>query len=500
MWQSNNIVIRQLGNFATIVKKVFTLTLLLLFTTIGLNAFDCCVRGSTPWLEMIRVGVPILPALSPPLNSTFPQPISGYQPNPDMGWQNTYQQESRFAETVAYTRFNWDSIHIAPNRYDWQELEKLQATANAVGGKFSFRIRPARPPQWGTGEAMPAWVEARGAPIFEDSRGTEPLYHSCVYLQYQAELVQALQAKYDGDPTLSFIDVGSYGQYGEWWTDQYNPTRGSLDWHARRRIVDMYLGGSGNRPCLDAFGRETKLSYSYGGFQQTQLIMPYTPWFADSLIYAMEQRTDVGIRHDSLGSVRHQRQYEDEIGDIVAQRWLTAPIVFEFSRHAANEGGLETAYQFANQMHTSILHDNLGGNGEDAGIQRILDRIGYQITIQEITYRSPAIAGKLFSLIIHLQNNGIAPPYRTYPLQIQLMNETGAVVVEQTTPMDTHRWLPDKEIAWRVDMILPAELPAGNYRINLTFIDPLTNLPAFQVANSGLDEQGWMPAGEVEVR
>jgi len=84
----------------------------------------------------------------------------------------------------------------------------------------------------------------------------------------------------------------------------------------------MYLGGKGTRPCVAADNQITQVAYNYPGFQQTQLIMPYTPWFADSLVYALSRRADIGIRHDALGSKKHQERYREEIGNWVAQRWL----------------------------------------------------------------------------------------------------------------------------------------------------------------------------------
>ncbi len=485
---------------STLVKKIWRFILSSVFILLGLNTVDCCIVGNTPILAMARVGVPQMPALSPPVVSSQPQPIDGYIPNPGMGWQNSWLGEPRFPESIIYLRFNWDTVHIASDRYDWTELDRAMAEARLDNIKVSFRVRPARPPKWGTGEAMPAWIEQLGAPIAESSSGSEPLYHSCIYLEEHGRFVEEMRRRFDGDNVVAFIDIGSYGQYGEWWSDQYDETKGSLDWHARRWIADMYLGGSARRPCLDPFGTEIEVAYDFIGFQKTQLIMPYTPWFEDSLLYALEKRADVGIRHDALGSERHQKQFRSEISTVVDQRWQDAPIVFEFANNADNSQELESAQSFAQEMHASIIHDNLEGRGNDEALIKILENVGYRLTLSSFQFRSPIQAGSLFSLVISLENKGIAPPYLDAQLGVRLRNEADETIFWSGMEVDSRKWLPDEEIVLRMDRMLPASMPAGGYTVELAFIDPVDELPLIRLANGGQNDEGWLDAGVVIIQ
>jgi hypothetical protein len=424
-----------------------------------------------------------------------------------MGWQDTQPTDPRFEETVTYKRFDWDILNPAEGVYDWSAIEAWRRIDSVRGsGQFSFRIRTARPPPWGEGQAMPAWLVERGAQIQEgDSdeegvRSTEPLYAGCLFLEAHGQFVDALRQKYDGDPDLAFIDIGSYGTYGEWDSEQYDDEPGSLDWHARRRIIDMYVGGRGTRPCLDADGKIRQVSYTYTGFQDARLVMPYTPWFSDSLTYALNRRLDIGIRHDALGSEKHQDRYEEEIGALVEQRWPLAPIVFEFTSKADTPAALHRARDFARKMHASFIHDNLGGHGQDDLIEAILADVGYRLVLHEMTYTSQLGPGEILSFEMAWENTGAAPPYYvTYPLVVSLTDSQGIPLLGGKLESDIREWLPGQPVELHGTLKIPGDFPAGEYALRMAFVDRFSGEPALNLAIAGRDEQGHYVIGPVEV-
>jgi hypothetical protein len=436
-----------------------------------------------------------------------PEQLTGYIPNPDMGWQDTQRRNKRFFETVGYRRLNWYELNPVKGVYDWDRIEALRENMAQQGGAISFRIRTAQPPPWGNGHTMPDWLVNRGAvitdstsDILEGVASTEPLYYSCLFLEAHGQFIEALRQRYDGDPQVAYIDIGSYGNYGEWDSAQYNERRESLDWHARRRIIDMYLGGQGSRPCQETNGQIIQVEYAYPGFQQTQLVMPYTPWFADSLEYALERRPDVGIRHDALGSESHQQRYREEIGHLVMERWPHAPIIFEYYPEAYTPEALRSARNFATEMHASFVHENFDGQGDNDLIEALLETIGYRLVLKEITYSSELGPGDTFAIDMTWENTGLAPPYfEPYPLVISLTDAQGRSSNEWQLEPDTRDWLPGKPIFLIERLQLPTNLRPGIYDLRIAFVDPATNQPALALAIAGQDTQGRYLIGPVTV-
>ena len=436
-----------------------------------------------------------------------PEELTGYIPNPYMGWQDTQSRNKRFDETVGYRRFNWSELNPAKGVYDWDRIESLRADMAQQGSAISFRVRTAQPPPWGKGQTMPDWLVNSGAVITDSSSdilegvsSSEPLYSDCLFLEAQGQFIDALHQKYDGDPQVAYIDIGSYGNYGEWDSAQYNETPDSLDWHARRRIIDMYLGGEGTRPCQETDGQITQVDYDYVGFQQTQLIMPYTPWLTDSLVYALERRPDIGVRHDALGSESHQKRYRLEIGDLVQERWPHAPIIFEYYPQSYTAEALQSAKDFATEMHASFIHENFDGRGDNNLIESLLETVGYRLVLKEMTYTSELSPGEPFAMNMTWENTGLAPPYfKTYPLIISFTDGQGQSVLERQLEPDIRDWLPGKSVNIIDQVQLPTNLSPGDYDLKLAFVDPATGQAALALAIVGQDQQGRYLIGPVKV-
>jgi hypothetical protein len=455
---------------------------------------------STPLPPTATAIPPVTPPVSDgPLVTVNLEPINDLLANPGIGWQDTDLFHPRFPQMVSYARPEWQTLNPAEGVYDWSALERLRSAATT----FSFGVKTASSPPWGSGQAVPQWVVDKGAVMVnsrEDAETAyEPIYHNCIFLEEHARFIEALRQRYDGDPDVEFIDIRSYGFYGEWHTPQYNEDVNSLDYNARIRIAEMYIGGSGTRPCSMPDGSIQNVSYSYTGFQRTQLVMPYTPWFQQTLLWVFDnRRRDIGIRHDALGSPGHQDAYRAQIGGLVQQIWPYEPIVFEFSSNAWSDAYLISARQFILEMHGSIVHDNLSGQGSDALIRDLLTVTGYRLLPRTVTYSASVKPGEGLALAVLWQNAGSAPPYTAYPVMAYLTDSTGGTVAAQwQLAVDTRTWLPGDH-NYSETVSVPAEVAPGLYTLRLAVIDPHTQIP-LNLAVAGRDAYGRYPVGTVEV-
>jgi len=157
--------------------------------------------------------------------------------NPGMGWMLHYYDNvpanygSRLAPAdtlddwpglnLIYLRIPWSSIEPREGEFAWSVLDTPMQRFAARGVPAGFRITCSE--SW-TRYATPAWVEAAGAKgynftpgkgILPDGVFWEPDYDDPVFLQKLEHLLAALAARYDGHPDVAYVDIGSFGVWGE---------------------------------------------------------------------------------------------------------------------------------------------------------------------------------------------------------------------------------------------------------------------------------------------
>ena len=289
---------------------------------------------------------------------------------------------------------SWNILNPADGLYDWTALDRQLSSAVSADKLYSFRVYTMAGESFG-GHKVPAWVLDRGAKILPSS---EPDYSNCVYQEEWGRFVQELINRYDGNPDIAFIDISGYGNFNEWsWQDEQTQwddlweqhyTNGNanaftirtIDGQARRRLVDMFIGGvfEGHQ-CRDKDGATQTLSYSYTGFTSMQLVMPYAG-ILQSTQYVFSRRTDIGFRHDSLGRVNNLDV--DKVSDEISQIWKNAPVVFELSK--PEEFDYETASQMLRDTHASLVHNNDYMQSKD-NLHELITKVGYRYFLKQCT-------------------------------------------------------------------------------------------------------------------
>src|SRR5215204_739447 len=307
-----------------------------------------------------------------------PELRDDYLPNPGIGWQIASATSSSlgFPESVAYANrrdIAWSILNPAEGVYNWSVLDELLLNATAERKQFSFRVYTMVGEGYG-GHMIPNWVLEKGAIILSSG---EPDYSSCVYQEEWGRFVNELSRFYDGNRNIAFIDISGYGNFNEWsWQDHQTEWDSAweagylsdsvsadlfktLDGQARRRLADMFIGGSfENHKCLLDNGETGLVNYSYSGFQKSQLIMPYAG-IVQASQYVFSRRNDVGVRYDCLG--RNGERLMEKIGDVISNVWTTAPIFFERGNPASGGPRNSTSNGLAKSRVCSQLSKNGSG-------------------------------------------------------------------------------------------------------------------------------------------
>ena len=155
--------------------------------------------------------------------------------NPDMGLCY-YQYSNRFwaysikdepadqpvrvpGTTVAYMRIQWVDIEPTEGDIRWDTLDAVIQNYARLGKQSAFRFVVSNP----TTNATPEWVRQAGAKytdfthryIPKGQTRWEPVFDDPVFLEKYENFLRAYAARYDGDPNVAFLDIGSFGMYGE---------------------------------------------------------------------------------------------------------------------------------------------------------------------------------------------------------------------------------------------------------------------------------------------
>jgi hypothetical protein len=123
--------------------------------------------------------------------------------------------------STVYLRLAWAYIEPEEGRFNWPVVDVPAQRWIAKGKQIAFRFTASE------GEpayATPQWVEKAGAKghHFREGKGVdetagpwEPDFDDPVFLQKLDHFLAAAAARYDGSPDVAFIDVGSFGVWGE---------------------------------------------------------------------------------------------------------------------------------------------------------------------------------------------------------------------------------------------------------------------------------------------
>ncbi len=381
--------------------------------------------------------------------------------NPGKGWMcGASAKAPRFPCSVVYIRFNWADAEPEEGRFNWALLDGPIAAAQARGAAVAFRVMTANAHSRGY-YCSPKWLFDAGCRSFEYLVGgddptsggvrvprIEPDYSDPLYLAKHGNFIRELGKRYDGHAGVEFLDVGSYGIWGEW------HTKHPVDWDVRRKIVDMYL---------DAF-------------KHTPLAMMSDD--AQAMAYALPR--GAGYRRDGVGSPSHEKswigsaKYKDVPG--FADAWKRAPAVFEWFGDYAylqkREWSFDRAVQFMLNNHVTIINDNVGKVPPEAmpQLQELARRSGYRFVLREVSHAVEARPGASLVVKMRWSNVGVGRMFRAFPLEMYLLDAAGKVAARTRASADPRSWLPgDYDITERLEV--PAALKPGKYTLAVAMVD-----------------------------
>jgi hypothetical protein len=411
--------------------------------------------------------------------------------NPGKGWMSSQilpRSVPRFPASVAYWRFEWNDLQPGATSYNWKIVDSSIDAWKTKGTKFSFRVMTTNPHSNGY-YSSPKWLFDAGCRSFEyvgsgdavqggeKLTRIEPDYSDANFLSAHGKFIAELGRRYDGNPDIEFVDIGSYGLWGEWHTTH------AVDLAARKKIVDMYVNA----------------------FTKTPLVM----MTADSaaLLYAVSR--GAGIRRDGVGSVWDGQSWSHSVtfpGSPVNEVWRKAPVVFEWYANydylrKCDHCSFDAGFQFMLENHVTYINDNVGRVPDSvfSRLRMLGERSGYGFVLKEISHSSAVGQGGTLDVHMIWENTGVAPIYENYPMELYLIDSLQNVIVRRRLDLDLRTWLAGAHVI-DVTIEAPKSLKVGKYSIGVAMVDSITRKPAIRFPINAPETNGIYYVSELIVQ
>jgi hypothetical protein len=335
----------------------------------------------------------------------------------------------------------WNKLNPAKGVYDWTELEKLLNALAEHNMTYALRVLPYTPsfiksdfPPQEDYDWTPPFVYEMGAKKIQiDLRGTEyhayaPVWDDSIYIWAAKEFAKALAEKYDGDPRIEYIDVRTFGEWGEW--------------HTSHMLGSVMPADSVLKDMLD---------YYASVFKKTQLVLP-SNGFGDVYTHAL----NLGITKRDDGFIGIPGRPDTLLRAYNANLPTIAENIAGYKTMLANDdlipGGTQkwTAERWVDAITTAHLTYYVLDQDNDCGYYFYKDNkaladsmskvIGYNFTVTRAELVTVTAAGTLAdtatgnvatnSLNITVKNTGVAPCFFDVYLVAEFVDSTGKALAQ----------------------------------------------------------------------
>lgn len=421
------------------------------------------------------------PGATPSETTVRPDADDAQYENPGRGWVLTGVPEAYDGAeavfpyaAVGYTRFSWSAIQYGPNEFDWGIVDDFvegwadRGMTAAFGVAAASSHSPADHPF-----VTPKWVFESGAAhetvtMTEDMNyaGTPgekvvPDFDDPVFLEALSTFVAAMADRYDGDDRVEFVDVRSYGNWGE-----------THMWPFAALDDDVYDPLS-----VESFIDHVRIHTE--AFDETQLLLPSKGEdheHAEVDAWALDH--GVGLRRDGVIASSDGSETARALGEEPAAfewhgdyEWLRSRGYWDGS-DADPESGFPLE-ECVERGHPSYVGFNHYGGAE--GARRFLEnerelvdelsrRIGYRFELREATVPTTLPRDQAVEVSATWRNVGVAPIYRPADVAVGLVDADDETVARRWLAADPTTWMPDESVT-TTDEVTVADVDPGDYRL-----------------------------------
>ncbi|MEI7903239.1 MAG: DUF4832 domain-containing protein [bacterium] len=449
-----------------------------------------------------------------------PRPTHEVLLNPGKGWVLYGMPEwqvpaAMVMGNIGYERFQWADLEPVEGEFNWKQLEDALAGWDKAGKQFAFGVMCASSHSKSP-YVTPKWVFDAGAKhrlidlntLANPYAGVPgqkavPEFYDPVFLAKLKNFLNAMGRRFDGDPRIAFIDIRSYGNWGE---GHMYPFGGKgLTSDEFKHHIRMHLDSfKKTRLCVSAEGREHSGVYD---------------WAVQQGVAA--RRDGICGNSDGFETVRAFGHAPGVFEFYGAYSWMKEKGWWEGKKDKDGNG-----YKLVDCVENgrpSYIGLSQGGKEESLKflaaechlIEQLANHMGYHFVLKEASYPSTVVLNTSVVVKLTWSNEGVAPVYVPCAVALALLDAEdqpvdlcwpagqvflpagGSVMPSSTGPGS---WMPGKSVAEEVKVSFTKAKPGG-YRLAVGLVQRTgSEKPWIKLGIENRTEGGWYPLGQLQVR
>jgi hypothetical protein len=344
--------------------------------------------------------------------------------------------------------------------------------------------------------ATPQWVEQAGAKgynftfgkgVVDDGVFWEPDYNDPVFLKKLEVFIEKAAARYDGNPHVAFMDIGSFGVWGEGHT--FASSRLEYPCDTIQRHIDLYA---------KHFTRTLLAANDDFAFQGDCWILPAC-------------QRGITLRDDSILVQPPPNSYFH--AEMAQMFWPRSPVILENEHYGGSKdrgawGDGALLLKAVEEYHASYASIHWWPRQfleeQRPLIDRINLRLGYRLLLREVTWPKQVALGSRFKIEMKWANAGVAPCYPGGYPAMTLKDGQGGIVAVFPNPDYSVRSLvtgppgeaPIQEVEWTV--AFARNMKSGVYDVFVS-VGSLDGKPQIALPLEGGDNHRRYHLGQIEV-
>lgn len=452
----------------------------------------------------------------------YPREHHALENKPYHGWAAwaSVNLDDKIAQpfSTVFLDIKWDEFEPEKGNYSFDMLEEKYHLNywKEQGVRFLLRfvMDDVVPTQGVQRMDIPAWLyeelaaenydglgEAGAGTFYDEPEllgggGFSPNYKSPILLERHKLAIAALAKRFDDTAITAFVQVGSLGHWAEMhtWPD------------GTGEFPDPELVGHYMQAYSDAF-KHIKLAarkpYPYASENNWGL---YNDMFGDA--GATDTFRDFFL--NGCTDMPHASAAEVEASKM-PDFWQFGYSGGEFAegnvrKFIGDEVAAETL-RLIRESHSSLigpcsptdlLEDDPDGHAYDVNLDAMRRQMGYQLSVESLTFINHAKAGENLNLEITWLNRGISPFYYPWPGELSLVEQGGKTVFTQLMKVNVHKLLPGRTVTKEL-LELPKDLGQGSYTLVLAILDMDSGKPALPLNMERLGDEFRYPLYQFEI-